>query len=97
LRRGQFRFIRADGVELPAYVDAAAHVAQIDRSDLDHAAAAVAADAATPDWDGQRLERGWAISILADRRRLAADRSGTSGGHTDPSAAGRDLAAGGAA
>ena len=32
----------------------------------------VAADAATPRWDGQRLDRPYALSVLAQRRQIAS-------------------------
>ncbi|HEY5201467.1 MAG TPA: hypothetical protein VIJ31_11215, partial [Acidothermaceae bacterium] len=32
----------------------------------------VAADAATPRWDGQRLDHRYAISVLAQRRQVAS-------------------------
>jgi hypothetical protein len=67
----RFRFTRSDGVELPASVDLAAHLNDLDRAEYNEAVAAVVAGAATPDWDGQRLERQWAVGVLADRRRLA--------------------------
>lgn len=66
--RGRFRFVRPDGSELGA-------VRLGVRSDLPASRAvedfAVAPDAATPRWDGQRLDRRYAVGVLADRRRRA--------------------------
>ena len=59
LGRGRFRFERRDGVNLatPPKTEGAEDVAPD-----------VAPDAARPLWDGQRLDRPYAISVLADQR-----------------------------
>jgi hypothetical protein len=63
--RGRFRFLRPDGSDLAAprctgVVGAAERIAR--------QYATVAPDAATPQWDGQRLDRRYAVAVLADHR-----------------------------
>jgi hypothetical protein len=66
LGRGRFRFLRDDGRVLPDPVDTAPLMA--DAAPVEHDHADVAADAATTRWNGQRLDRHYAISVLAQRR-----------------------------
>jgi Domain of unknown function (DUF222)/HNH endonuclease len=71
--RSKFGFVRADGRELAAVVDprpvTAAHppVERIVRT---------ADDAPRTRWGGERLDRRWAISVLATRRANARSRPG---------------------
>jgi hypothetical protein len=66
---GRFRFVSSDGRNLsaPRRSSASQHTRQ-----LEDEHAHVAADAATPRWDGQRLDRHYAISVLAQRRQVAS-------------------------
>ncbi|MGH3266558.1 MAG: HNH endonuclease signature motif containing protein, partial [Trebonia sp.] len=65
----RFRFVRREGQAPPAYADN--HVPGNARAiEAEHAE--VAPDAATPAWDGQRLDRRYAVAVLAERRE--ADR-----------------------
>ena len=66
---GRFRFISADGRNLSAPHRSATtrDTRPIEDEHMD-----VAADAATPDWDGQRLDHRYAISVLAQRRQIAS-------------------------
>jgi hypothetical protein len=63
---GAFAFIRADGVEIPAHVNPADHIGTSVRVEAEHDA--VTPTAATPHWDGRRLQRNYAISVLAQHR-----------------------------
>jgi len=65
---GRFRFVSSDGHDLRAPLR---NPASPDSRPLEEEHAAVAADAATPRWDGQRLDRPYAISALAQRRQAA--------------------------
>ena len=62
--RGRFRFLRRDGVELPERVDPSTHIPPGAPPIIDEHPD-VAPDAATTRWDGERLQREWAISVLA--------------------------------
>jgi HNH endonuclease len=66
---GRFRFVSSDGHDLRAPLR---NPASPDSRPLEEEHAAVAADAATPRWDGQRLDRPYAISVLAQRRQVAS-------------------------
>jgi hypothetical protein len=63
---GRFRFFSSDGRDLSAplavSIDPDSGPLEDERTDL-------AADAATPGWDGQRLDRRYAVSVLAQRRQ----------------------------
>ena len=66
---GTFRFVTPDGRDLsaPRRSPASPDTRALEDEQID-----VAADAATPRWDGQRLDRGYAISVLAQRRQVAS-------------------------
>jgi hypothetical protein len=66
---GRFRFVSSDGRDLSAPLRGSANQAS---RPLEDEYADVAADAATSRWDGQRLDRPYAISVLAQRRRVAS-------------------------
>ena len=66
---GRFRFVASDGRDLSAPTR---RPASPDTRPLEDEHAHVAADAATPRWDGQRLDRPYAISVLAQRRQIAS-------------------------
>jgi len=66
---GRFRFVSSDGRNLSARLRSPANERTRPIED-EHAD--VAADAATSRWDGQRLDRGYAISVLAQRRQVAS-------------------------
>jgi hypothetical protein len=66
---GRFRFVSSDGRDLSTPLR---NPASPDTRPLEEEHAAVAADAATPRWDGQRLDRPYAISVLAQRRQVAS-------------------------
>jgi len=66
---GRFRFVSSDGRDLSAPTRRPANA---DSRPLEDEHAHVAADAATPRWDGQRLDRRYAISVLAQRRQVAS-------------------------
>jgi len=66
---GRFRFISSDGHNLSASPRASANT---DTRPLEDEYADIAADAATTRWDGQRLQRHCAISVLAQRRQAAS-------------------------
>src|SRR5882757_896572 len=66
VRGGRFRFTRADGTELPAHINPADHITSQDPIDTEHPQ--VAQNAATTKWDGQHLDRHYAVSVLAQRR-----------------------------
>jgi hypothetical protein len=68
--RSGFVFTRADGRRMPDRVDPAAHIATDARLEDEHPD--VRAGAATPNWDGQRLDRDYAISVFAANRGHAA-------------------------
>lgn len=65
LGRGAFRFETPDGVDLAYPIEASAPAAmpaiETEHADVD-------ARAATTKWDGQRLQRDYAVSVLARRR-----------------------------
>jgi hypothetical protein len=66
---GRFRFISSNGRDLSAPLrrPANANTRPIEDEHPD-----LAADAATSRWDGQRLDRHYAISVLAQRRQAAS-------------------------
>jgi hypothetical protein len=66
---GRFRFVSSNGRDLSAPLRSSASP---DTRPLEHEQADVAADAATSRWDGQRLDRPYAISVLAQRRQVAS-------------------------
>ena len=66
---GRFRFVASDGRDLSAPTR---RPASPDTRPLEDEHAHVAADAATPRWDGQRLDRPYAISVLAQHRQKAS-------------------------
>jgi hypothetical protein len=66
---GGFRFIGSDGRNLSAPLRRPANE---DTRPLEDEHAHVAPDAATPRWDGQRLDHRYAISVLAQRRQIAS-------------------------
>jgi hypothetical protein len=68
LRAGNFRFVSSDGRDLSA---PAPRPTNPDTRPLEDEHPNLAADAATPHWDGQRLDRPYAISVLAQRRQTA--------------------------
>jgi hypothetical protein len=65
LGRGQFRYLRADGRELPAALPRAQFIANEPAIDVAHND--VAPDAATTRWDGKRFDRHYAVATLAQR------------------------------
>jgi hypothetical protein len=69
LGRGRFRFVSSEGRDLSAPIR---RVASRDMSPLEDDQADVASDSATSRWDGQRLDRRYAISVLAQRRQVAS-------------------------
>ena len=74
LGRGRFRFLRADGRVLPDHVDPGTLIDHASPVEDEHAD--VAADAATTRWVGQRLDRHYAISVLAQRREQLVHPAG---------------------
>jgi hypothetical protein len=66
---GRFGFVSADGRNLSAPPRGPA---SRDTRPIEDEQTHVAADAATPRWDGQRLDRPYAISVLAQRRQVAS-------------------------
>ena len=69
LGAGRFRFVSSDGRDLSAPLRSPANR---DTRPLEDEHADVADDAATSRWDGQRLDRPYAISVLAQRRQVAS-------------------------
>jgi len=67
IRGGRFRFTRADGTDLPAHINPADHITTDHPIDTEHPD--VADNAATTKWDGQQLDRHYAVSVLAQRRQ----------------------------
>jgi hypothetical protein len=65
---GRFRFVSSDGRDLSAPLRRSASP---NTRPLEDEHADVAADAATPRWEGQRLDHRYAISVLAQRRQVA--------------------------
>jgi hypothetical protein len=66
---GRFRFVRSDGRDLSAPTNDSTdrNTRPIEDEQPD-----IAADAATSQWDGQRLDHRYAVSVLAQRRQLAS-------------------------
>ena len=73
LGRGRFRFRRADGRLLPDHVDPAQFSDTPTPVEDDYAD--IPADAATTRWIGDRLDRHYAISVLAQHRKQPAHRA----------------------
>jgi len=69
LGAGRFRFVSSNGRDLSAPLRSPASP---DTRPLEDEQAHVAADAATFRWDGQRLDRRYAVSVLAQRRQVAS-------------------------
>ncbi|SDI98105.1 HNH endonuclease [Frankineae bacterium MT45] len=69
---GHFAFIRDGDRALPASVDPSAFIDTVTAVEAEHAD--VAATAAQTRWGGERLDRHWAIAVLADRRRRESER-----------------------
>jgi hypothetical protein len=69
LGKGRFRFWR-DGRELPAWIDPSELIAEATPIEGEHEQ--VAATAATPRWDGTRLDHDWAITTAAQHLNLPA-------------------------
>jgi hypothetical protein len=70
--RGGFRFVRPDGVDIPEHVNPADHIhtdiwLEDEHPDID-------TNSARTRWDGQRLDRDYAISVIADTRAHYRDR-----------------------
>ncbi len=68
-RAGKLQFISCDGTNLGAPPRTSANT---NTRPLEDEHADLAPDAATPRWHGQRLDRHYAISVLAQRRHLAS-------------------------
>ncbi|MDQ1539275.1 MAG: hypothetical protein QOH29_1, partial [Actinomycetota bacterium] len=66
---GRFRFVTSDGRDLNAPTRP---VASRNPRPIENEHPNVAPDAATTRWDGQRLDRSYAISVLAQHRRAAS-------------------------
>ncbi len=66
---GTFRFVSSDGRNLSAHHPRPANP---DAPPLEDEHTHLAADAATTRWNGQRLDRPYAISVLAQRRKAAS-------------------------
>ena len=66
---GRFRFVTSDGRDLSAPIR---REASRDTGPIEDDHPNIAADAATTRWDGQRLDRPYAISVLAQRRQAAS-------------------------
>lgn len=77
LGKGRFRFIDAVGTDLSASPDREALAKTSDHVEVDFAA--TPDDAATPRWDGYRMDHDFAISCLADSlaRRRNVERPAT--------------------
>ncbi|MDQ1493870.1 MAG: hypothetical protein QOG69_353, partial [Actinomycetota bacterium] len=69
LGAGRFRFVTSDGRDLstPSRPETSPATRRIEDDHPD-----IAADAATTRWDGQRLDRPYAISVLAQHRQAAS-------------------------
>jgi hypothetical protein len=65
-----FVFTRRGGRAMPGQLNPADYITADRRVEDEHPD--VAAEAATPDWDGQRLDRDYAISVFAASREQAA-------------------------
>jgi len=63
---GRFQFTRNDGSELPRHINPADHITTHQPIDTEHPH--VTQNAATTQWDGQHLDRHYAVSVLAQRR-----------------------------
>ena len=67
---GQFRFTRADGTDLPVHLDPAEYITSDIRVETEHPD--VDPNAARTNWGGERLQRDFAISLIAHNRKSAA-------------------------
>jgi hypothetical protein len=67
LGRGRFRFFRARR-ELPRWVDPSTLID--DPTPIENEHAHVAPDAATPKWDGSKMDHAWAINLAAEDLNL---------------------------
>ena len=67
---GRFRFVTADGRDLST--PTTRHPQPEHPAHSKTNTPTVAPDAATPQWDGQKLDRGYAISVLAQHRQAAS-------------------------
>jgi hypothetical protein len=65
-----FVLTRNDGRAMPTYPNPEGYITTQVQVEGEHPD--VAAAAATPNWDGQRLDRDYAVSVLAQRRKYAA-------------------------
>jgi hypothetical protein len=66
---GGFEFWRRDGRSMPDRINPAEFITTDGRLEDEHPD--IAAEAATPNWDGQRLDRDYAISVFAVNRQQA--------------------------
>lgn len=66
---GRLRFVRRDGRILDDVVDRSRIAETV--QPIDVACAEVHPDAATPLWNGDRMDRHWAVAVLAQRRERA--------------------------
>ena len=85
LGKGRFRFIDAAGTDLSAPPDREALARTSDHVETEYAA--TPEDAASPRWDGFRMDQDFAISCLADsraRRRQNSERPSTAIVDRDP-------------
>lgn len=80
LARAGFRFLRRDGLDLSRPPDRS--VLAMTAPDVDEVHTAVRDDAATPRWDGTRMDRAFAISCLAEGRSRERARGGIGGRST---------------
>jgi len=69
LGHGQFRFTRSDGTDLAGHINPADHITTDRPVEAEHRD--LTENAATTRWDGQRLNRHYAIAVLAQRRERA--------------------------
>jgi hypothetical protein len=69
LGHGRFRFWR-DGRELPAWIDASELIDDPAPIETEHAD--VSPTAATPQWDGTRMDHDWAVTTAAQHLELPA-------------------------
>ena len=80
LPRGRFRFVRAAGSVLPDVPDVRM---PSDAAPVEADYSGVKPDAATSAWDGQRLDRAYAIAVLAERRQRYSRSGSRSGSVSD--------------
>ncbi|MDT4944371.1 MAG: hypothetical protein QOH14_1104 [Pseudonocardiales bacterium] len=77
LGHGGFRFRRRDGRDLSRRISPA-ELADLD-TPVEHEHPDIHPAAATTRWDGRRIDRDFAIAVLADRRRRARERAQLAG------------------